>query len=134
MAREVQRFEEKTAAYTDAWNSGDPAAVADHFAPGRGITINRGENQFGREAMLAMAGGFMDSFPDLKLTRDFYRLAGDRAVYGWTLEGHHAETNNFVSASGWEEWELDDDFRITNSLGWFDAVDYELQVAGDDSA
>ena len=130
MAVDAKQFEAMTTAYTAAWNSGDPARVADHYAPGRGITINRGEEQFGRDAMLAMAGGFMAAFPDLKITRDFFRLAGDRAVFGWTLEGRHAETNNPVKASGWEEWELDDDCLITNSLGWFDAEDYDRQVAG----
>ena len=132
MPLSVAQIEKIAANYTDAWNSGDPAAVADHYAPGKGITINRGEQQFGREAMLGMAGGFMSSFPDMTLTRDFFRVGGDRAVFGWTLEGHHVETKNFVRASGWEEWELDEDCRITNSLGWFDAADYERQVAGDD--
>ena len=130
MAIDMRRLEELATAYTAAWNSGDPAAVANHYAPGKGITINRGENQFGREAMLAMAGGFMSEFPDLKLTCDFIRVAGDHAVYAWTLEGHHAETRNFVKVGGWEEWELDDQCRITNSLGWFDAADYERQLAG----
>jgi len=130
MAIDVEQFEAMTTAYTAAWNSGDPAGVADHYAPGRGITINRGDQQFGREAMLGMAGGFMASLPDMKLTRDFCRLAGDRAVFGWTLEGRHVETRNHVKATGWEEWELDDDCRITNSLGWFDAADYDRQVAG----
>ena len=124
------RFAEMTAAYTAAWNSHDPAAVADHYAPGRGITINRGDQQFGRAAMLAMAGGFMADFPDLKLTCDFARIAGDHGVYGWTLEGHHARTGNFVRASGWEEWDLDGDCRITNLLGWFDSADYDRQVGG----
>jgi len=131
MATDLQQFEHMTAAYIAAWNSGDPAAVADHYAPGKGITINRGETQFGREAMLAMAGGFMSAFPGMTLSCDFARLAGDRAVFGWTLEGHHVETGNFVRVGGWEEWELDDQCRITNSLGWFDAADYESQVTGD---
>lgn len=130
MTLRAERFEDMTAKYTEAWNSGDPGAVADHYAPGKGITINRGDRQFGREAMLDMAGGFMASFPDLVLTRDFFRLADDHGVFGWTLEGHHVDTGNFVRASGWEEWELDDDLMITNSLGWFDAADYERQVAG----
>ena len=30
--------------------------------------------------------------------------------------------------SGWEEWELDGGMKITSSLGWFDAEDYERQV------
>lgn len=131
MTISAEQFETMTAKYTQAWNSGDPAAVADHYAPGKGITINRGEQQFGREAMLGMAGGFMSSFPDLVLTRDFIRVANDHGVFGWTLEGHHFETKNFVRASGWEEWELDENMLITNSLGWFDAIDYERQVAGE---
>lgn len=130
MPVDLKTFEEMVAAYTAAWNSGEAHRVADFYAPGRGITINRGENQFGRDAMVAMAGGFMAAFPDMKLTCDFTRLAGDHAVFGWTLEGRHAETGNLVRASGWEEWELDDQCRVTNSLGWFDAEDYERQVAG----
>lgn len=131
MAIDPDTFDKMTAAYTAAWNSGDPAQVADHYAPGKGITINRGENQFGREAMLAMAGGFMAAFLGMVLTRDFIRVAGDHGVFGWTLEGTHAETGNLVKAGGWEEWDLDADCRIVNSLGWFDAVDYDRQVAGD---
>ncbi|MGI9365622.1 MAG: DUF1348 family protein [Rhizobiaceae bacterium] len=130
MTIRAEQFETMTAKYTEAWNSGDPGAVADHYAPDRGITINRGEQQFGREAMLGMAGGFMASFPNLVLIRDFFRVAGDHGVFGWTLEGHHVDTNQFVRASGWEEWELDDDLLITNSLGWFDAIDYDRQVKG----
>lgn len=130
MAINMRQLEEMATAYTAAWNSGNPAAVADHYAPGKGITINRGENQFGRDAMLAMAGGFMAEFPDLKLTCDFIRVAGNHAVFAWTLEGHHARTKNFVKVGGWEEWELDNQRRITNSLGWFDAEDYERQVSG----
>ena len=49
MAINMRQLEEMAAAYTAAWNSGNPAAVADHYAPGKGITINRGENQFGRD-------------------------------------------------------------------------------------
>ncbi len=131
MPLDAAQFDKITVAYTNAWNSGDPSAVANYYAPGKGITINRGEQQFGREAILAMAGGFMASFPDLKLTRDFVRFAGDHGLFGWTLVGHHVETKNFVRASGWEEWDLDQSGLIINSLGWFDAVDYDKQVSGD---
>ena len=31
--------------------------------------------------------------------------------------------------SGWEEWDLNDDLKVTKSLGWYDAEDYERQVA-----
>lgn len=125
-----QEFDHFTARYTKAWNSGDPAQVADHYSVDGGIHINRGDAQYGREAMLAMAGGFMAAFPDLALTRDFFRLAGDHGVFGWTLSGHHAETKAYVHASGWEEWEMGPNGLIAQSLGWFDGVEYERQVNG----
>lgn len=47
----------------------------------------------------------------------------------WTFTGHHAGTGNPLKVSGWEEWELDGGMKITSSLGWFDAEDYERQVS-----
>ncbi len=32
-------------------------------------------------------------------------------------------------AGGWEEWELDDNMKVKSSLGWFDAQEYERQIA-----
>jgi hypothetical protein len=77
-----------------------------------------------------MAAGFFSEFPDLVVHCDELRVAGDHAVFAWTLEGHHAETKNHVKLSGWEEWDLDGDMKVKSSLGWFDAADYERQVAG----
>ena len=28
-------------------------------------------------------------------------------------------------------WELNEDLKVKSSLGWFDAVDYARQIAGD---
>ncbi len=64
------------------------------------------------------------------LTCDDMRCAGDHAVYRWTLEGHHAQTGNFVCAAGWEEWDLAPDMTILASRGWFDAEDYQRQIDG----
>jgi len=50
-------------------------------------------------------------------------------AFGWTFDGHHAETNAFVTVSGWEEWDLGEDLKIKISLGWFDAEDYARQIA-----
>jgi hypothetical protein len=50
-------------------------------------------------------------------------------VYAWTFEGHHGETGKLVRFSGWEEWDLDDDLKVTKSLGWYDVEDYNRQVA-----
>jgi hypothetical protein len=34
-----------------------------------------------------------------------------------------------VKVGGWEEWNLDADHKIKSSLGWFDASEYERQIA-----
>ncbi len=77
-----------------------------------------------------MAAGFMADFPDLVLNLDTVLVADHHMVYAWTFEGHHRETGNHVRFSGWEEWDLDDNLKVTKSLGWYDGVDYERQVAG----
>lgn len=117
------------AQYAEAWCSSDPAAVASHFAPDGSIAINRGDKLVGTEAIMAMAAGFYGAFPDLKVYCDDIRASGTHAIFAWTLEGHHSETGNHVKVPGWEEWELDDDQRIISSLGWFDAEEYDRQIA-----
>jgi len=123
-------IEDMARAYEAAWCSGDPMRVADHFADGGTIQINRGDVLKGHEAITEMAAGFYAAFPDLKVICDGVRIAGDHVVFLWTLEGHHAETKNFVRAAGWEEWTLTPNLKIQSSLGWFDAEDYQRQIDG----
>jgi uncharacterized protein (TIGR02246 family) len=115
-------------AYTAAWNSGSPDAVASFFAPDGQIVINRGKPWTGREGVAAMAAGFFADVPDLTLTCDEVRCAGDHVVYVWTFTGTHAGTKNPLRVAGWEEWDLDPDLQIVASRGWFDAADYERQT------
>jgi len=115
--------------YSKAWSSGSPEAVAYHYAPDGQISINHGDPIQGREAIAEMAAGFYAEFPDLVVRCDDVRTSGDHAIFIWTLEGHHAETKNHVKVGGWEEWELDENLKIKSSLGWFDATEYERQIA-----
>ena len=41
------------------------------------------------------------------------------------------EAVGFEDITGWEEWDLDADDKVAASLGWFDADDYDRQVAGE---
>ncbi|WP_298972127.1 nuclear transport factor 2 family protein [uncultured Roseobacter sp.] len=123
-------LDEKARDYTAAWNSANPGAVAAHFASDAQIIINRGDPHKGTQALHDMAAGFHAEFPDLQLTCDAVRGNGSHAVYLWTLRGHHAETRNPVTVSGWEEWDLTRDMAIAASLGWFDAEDYKRQIDG----
>ncbi len=116
--------------YSAAWSSKSPATVAAFFAEDGEITINGGQPMKGRKAIADMAAGFYSAFPDLVVRYDGVRVAGRHVLFLWTLEGRHAQTNNFVTIGGWEEWDLDDASKVTSSLGWFDIADYEGQIAG----
>lgn len=116
--------------YTAAWNSRSAEAVASFYAGTGGIVINRGTPWEGRAGVRAMAEGFFADVPDLNLTCDGLRVAGNHVAYLWTFTGHHAETRNPLRITGWEEWDLDEDGKVTASRGWFDADDYARQVAG----
>lgn len=64
-------------AYTAAWNSGDPNAVASFYAEDGEIIINRGDPWTRRTRVADMAAGFYADVPDLSLTCDDIRVAGD---------------------------------------------------------
>jgi uncharacterized protein (TIGR02246 family) len=117
------------AAYTAAWNTGDPAAVAAFFAVDGSITINAGTPWQGRDGVAAMAAGFFADIPDLSLRCDGIRTAGNHVAYLWTFTGTFAANGKPLSVSGWEEWQLRTDSLIQTSLGWFDTDDYARQTA-----
>ncbi len=117
-------------AYTAAWNTGSPEAVAAFYSLNGSIVINNGEPWKGRSGVAQMAGGFFADVPDLSLVCDGVRCAGDHVVYLWTFIGTHSGTKNPLSISGWEEWDVDAHLEVTASCGWFDAEDYARQVAG----
>ena len=116
--------------YTEAWNSEVPENVAAFHLSSSQISINRGEPSVGHDGLTAMAAGFHADVPDLILQNDGIRFAGNHVVYMWTFTGHDAQTKNPLNISGWEEWDLDENMKITSALGWFDADDYQRQVDG----
>ena len=115
--------------YAEAWSSKSPEAVASFYADDGQIIINRGEAIVGKAAIAEMAAGFYSAFPDLVVHCDEMRTAGDHAIFVWTLEGHHVDTKNYVKVGGWEEWDLDEAMKVKCSLGWFDAAEYDRQIA-----
>ena len=130
MAIALGKVKDIAQAYTAAWNSGSPEAVAGFYAPDGQIVINRGKPWEGRNGVAQMAAGFFADVPDLALVCDGVRCAGDHAVYLWVFTGTHSGTKNPLRIVGWEEWDFDADFKVKSSRGWFDAEDYARQVAG----
>jgi hypothetical protein len=117
--------------YTAAWCSGNAASVAAFFAPGGSLTINGGAPSVGRGAITEAAQGFMTAFPDLKVYMDDLLEKQGKVIYKWTLEGTNTGpdgTGKRVRISGFEEWRMGDDGLVGESLGNFDAAEYQRQV------
>jgi uncharacterized protein (TIGR02246 family) len=115
--------------YAEAWTSHVPDAVASFYEPDGRITINGGEPSVGRSGIADMAKAFYAAFPDLIVHMDDVRKAADHAIFAWTLEGTHSETGNFVRIGGWEEWLLSGNLLVRESLGRYDAAEYDRRVA-----
>lgn len=117
--------------YTAAWNSQDPASVAAFFSEEGSLTINGGSPSEGREAIAAVAAGFMTAFPDMELVMDDVHVQGDRAVYQWTFSGTNTGpggTGKHVRFSGFEVWQIGSDNLIQRSRGYFDTAVYQHQL------
>lgn len=128
MTVSLEQASEIARAYTAAWNTGEPDAVAAFFAPDGQIIINDGEPWLGREGVALMASGFFADVPDLQLACDGVRVAGSHVVYLWTFTGTHATSKRKLRVTGWEEWDLNDALKVDSSFGWFDADDYAKQT------
>jgi len=130
MAIDSKKAKQMADDYTAAWNSGSAQAVAEFYAKDGGIVINRGEPWQGRDRVAQMAAGFFSDVPDIKIVCDGVRCAGDHVVYLWTFTGTHAGSKRPLRVSGWEEWDLDADYKVKASRGWYDADDYTRQTGG----
>jgi len=118
--------------YTAAWCSQNPASVAAYFAENGSLAVNEDAPAIGREAITAVALGFMTTFPDMVLRMDGIEAHGDKYIYRWTLTGTNSGPDgngNAVQISGQEEW-LFDAGLVATSLGSFDAADYQRQMDG----
>ena len=118
--------------YTDAWCSHDADAAAAFYAEGGSLAVNGAAPAVGRDAIAEVMQGFHDAFPDAVLTIDTVRGARDRAVFLWTYEGTNTGpggSGHRVWFSGWEAWTLTPDGLVGESIGTFDADEYERQLA-----
>ena len=70
-----------------AWSGQDPEGVAACYEETASLTINGGAPATGRAELAATAAGYLEAFPDLRVTLDDLRVAGDSAFWVWTLTG-----------------------------------------------
>jgi nuclear transport factor 2 (NTF2) superfamily protein len=130
MIPDVETARRIAEAHCAAWTSRSPDAVAERYTATTSFSINRADPMTTRQAVAEMAAGFMSDFPDLVLTCNSVLVADGHMVYAWTFKGHYRENGNLARFTGWEEWDLDDELKVIKSLGWYDANDYERQIAG----
>jgi len=134
MASDHERLEALrnfAARYTAAWCSQDPASVAAFFAPTGSLTINGGTPAVGPDDITEAARGFMTAFPDLVVSMDDLVAVSGTIHYKWTLEGTNTGpggTGNRVRISGYEEWRMGPDGLVAESLGHYDAGEYQRQI------
>ena len=119
--------------YTAAWCSEDPARVASFFSPDGSLKVNDSAPAVGRAAIADVARSFMTALPDMQVLMDDVSGGGRTAIYRWTLVGTNTGpggTGRAVRVSGFEEWQLDAEGLIAESLGHFDAAEYQRQLEG----
>jgi len=126
----VKKLQEFADGYTAAWNSGQPQNVAAFFAPDGILSVN-GAASVGREAITAVAAGFMTAFPDLELLNDRLEILPTSVRYHWTFIGTNSGpggTGQAVRFSGFEEWTFDENGLVAISRGQFNEDEYRHQL------
>src|ERR1700740_1609896 len=119
--------------YTAAWSSHSPSGVASFYADSGSLTINDGAPAIGRPSIEAAAQSFMTAYPDLVVKFDRLEPKGNRLLYHWTFIGTNTGvggTGNQVRISGYEDWKIGQDGLIADSIGHYDAHEWERQVSG----
>jgi hypothetical protein len=125
---DLQHFAQR---YAHAWCSDDPARVAAFFSADGSLKVNDGVPAVGRRAIADVAQGFMTAFPDMIVSFDRLERKGERVHFHWTLMGTNTGpggSGKFVRISGYEDWRIGSDGLVAESLGHFDAAEYERQV------
>ncbi len=117
--------------YAAAWSSQDAVAFASFYAENGSLRINDGEPSIGRDAVTETARGFMTAFPDMVVRLVELRKMDDYIEFHWHWTGTNTGpdgTGNAVDLRGYEQWTLDDDGLILESLGHLDDAEYQRQL------
>lgn len=117
--------------YTNAWNSKNPVKMASFYAEDGTLVVNGGTPAIGRKQIAQTAQSYMEAFPDMELTMDSLTVEHGKYRYHWTFKGTNTGpggTGNKVDFSGFEEWTMSAQGLVKESIGSYDASDYERQL------
>jgi SnoaL-like polyketide cyclase len=117
--------------YSEAWCSQKPESVAAFFSTDGSLKVNADSPAVGREAITKVAQGFMTAFPDMIVAMDSLVTKSNGIEFHWTLTGTNSGpggTGNKVKVSGFEVWKFSETELIQESIGSFDADEYNRQL------
>lgn len=117
--------------YAAAWSSQDPVALASFYAENGSLRVNNGEASIGRDAIAETARSFMAAFPDMVVRLIEVRQTNNHVEFHWRWTGTNSGpsgTGNAVYIQGYEQWTLDEDGLILQSLGYYDEAEYQRQL------
>ena len=117
--------------YSEAWCSQKPESVAAFFSTNGSLKVNADSPAVGREAITKVAQGFMTAFPDMIVAMDSLVTKSNGIEFHWTLTGTNSGvggTGKKVRVSGFEVWQFGEDGLIQESIGSFDADEYNRQL------
>jgi predicted ester cyclase len=117
--------------YAAAWCSQKPESVAAFFATTGSLKVNADSPAVGRDAITKVAQGFMTAFPDMIVAMDGLVTKPNSTEFHWTLTGTNSGTGgtgNKVKVSGVEVWTFSESGLIQESIGSFDADEYNRQI------
>ena len=120
--------------YEKAWRSLVPEEPFSYQAENCVASLNDGSPMISVEERLGRIVGLMEAFPDLLITMREIVEEERGTVFYWNLKGTNTGqegTGNRIDIDGCEVWKLDNDNKITELEGYFDAEEYERQVNKD---
>jgi steroid delta-isomerase-like uncharacterized protein len=128
---DTDKLNEFANSYAAAWSSQDPERFASYYAENGFLQINDGEPSVGREAVTETARSFMSAFPDMVVKLVELRQVNNQVQFHWHWTGTYTGpggNGNAVDLRGYEQWTLDDDGLILQSLGHYDETEYQRQL------
>lgn len=128
---DMAELKELATRYAAAWSSQDPVALASFYAESGSLRVNDGEPSVGREAVTETARSFMTAFPDMTVHLVEVRQTGEHVEFHWRWTGTNTGpggTGNAVDLRGYEQWTLDRNGLILESLGHYDDAEYQRQL------
>ncbi len=117
--------------YAAAWSSQDPEKLASFYAENGLLRINNGDPSVGRDAVTETARSFMSAFPDMVVKLVELRLVDNQVQFHWHWTGTYTGpggNGNAVDLRGYEQWTLDENGLILQSLGQYDETEYQRQL------